>query len=72
MDMAGGNAADLVRRVLSVSPVARVMLLSAYLEEELFGKRLSLPGHALVRKPFSTGDFLARLERLLSDPPGSR
>jgi PAS domain S-box-containing protein len=72
MDMAGGNAADLVRRVLSVSPVARVMLLSAYLEEELFGKRLSLPGHALVRKPFSTGDFLARLERLLSDPPGGR
>ena len=72
MDMAGGNSADLVRRVLSVSPVVRVMLLSAYLEEELFGKRLSLPGHALVRKPFSTGDFLARLERLLSDPPGSR
>ena len=72
MDMAGGNAADLVRRVLSVSPVVRVMLLSAYREEELFGKRLSLPGHALVRKPFLTGDFLARLERLLSAPPGSR
>jgi PAS domain S-box-containing protein len=72
MDMAGGKAVDLVRRVVSLSPSVRVMLLSAYQEEDLFGKRLSLPGHALIRKPFHTGEFLARLSRLLAGPPGAR
>jgi PAS domain S-box-containing protein len=66
MDMAGGSAVDLVRRAVSLSPVLRVMLLSAHPEEELFGKRLSLPAHVLVQKPFHTREFLARMEHLLA------
>jgi CheY-like chemotaxis protein len=70
LDMAGGKAADFVRRLAHLSPGTRVLLLSSCPEEETSAEEFARRGYEIVRKPFQPGGLLARLTRILAASPG--
>jgi PAS domain S-box-containing protein len=70
LDMAGGRAADFVRRLAHRSPATRVLLLSSCPEEEASAEEFARRGYEVVRKPFQPDTLLARLKRVLARPPG--
>jgi nitrogen-specific signal transduction histidine kinase/ActR/RegA family two-component response regulator len=72
LDMAGGRAADLVRRLAPLSPGTRVLLLSSCPEEESSAEEFARRGYEIVRKPFQPDGLLARLSRMLAASPGPR
>ena len=72
LDMAGGRAADFVRRLSHRSPGTRVLLLSSCPEEETSAEEFARRGYESVRKPFQPDGLLARLKRILPAQPGPR
>jgi two-component system cell cycle sensor histidine kinase/response regulator CckA len=70
LDMAGGRAADFVRRLAHQSPGTRVLLLSSCPEEEASAEEFARRGYEIIRKPFRPDALLARLTRVLGAPPG--
>jgi PAS domain S-box-containing protein len=70
LDMAGGKAADFVRRLAHLSSGTRVLLLSSCPEEETSAEEFARRGYEIVRKPFQPGGLLARLTRILAASPG--
>ena len=69
LDMAGGRAGDFVRRLAHISPGTRVLLLSSCPEEETSAEEFARRGYEVVRKPFQPDGLLARLTRILAEPP---
>jgi CheY-like chemotaxis protein len=72
LDMAGGRAADLVRRISPLLPGTRVLLLSSCPEEETSAGEFARRGYEIVRKPFQLDGLLARMTRIIAASPGQR
>jgi PAS domain S-box-containing protein len=72
LDMAGGRAADLVRRISPLLPGTRVLLLSSCPEEETSAGEFARRGYEIVRKPFQPDGLLARMTRIIAASPGQR
>lgn len=66
ISMPGGLGTDLARQIGSTQRWVRVLFMSGYSREELQDQGLDVPEPHLLRKPFSPGQLLSRIDEALA------
>ena len=66
VSMPGGLGTDLAHQIGSTQRWVRVLLMSGYSREDLQNQGLDVPEPNLLRKPFSPGQLLSRIDEALA------
>jgi len=61
----------MVARIMDLCPVARVLFISGYTDDEVIGRGLANPGLMLLQKPFSAQELVERVRQALDERPES-
>ncbi len=65
--MPAGGGAEVIRRVLTVSPSTRVLVMSGYADDETVRRGIAQGEYPFIAKPFTSGELAEAVDRALSD-----